>query len=440
MQINVSQVIDRQPVGGFQIKVVGLCTLIALLDGLDIQTMGFVIPKVAAEWNLQAASFGPVLSAAFAGIMLGAMIFGILGDRYGRRLLLIGAFIAVGVMSILTSFAESTTQLLILRFLTGLGIGGCMPNFTALAAEYVPTHRLGFFVTLIFAGVPLGGVFGGYIAGDVIELFGWRAVFVMGGVIPLIIAGVLIASLPESIRFMVEKGNSGPAIGRALEKIDRTYIYNSQDTFIVDRRVSQTSSLKALFSDGRAALTLGLWVVFFFSLCGLYLLTSWLPSVLTQQGWPMARAIQSVSFFFIGGAIGGLVIGELIDRFGAFRVLATVFLSGAALTAAIGRIEGDMVVVMTVIMIAGFSVVGGQTGMTALAAHVYPTAARATGVGWGLGVGRLGAVVGPAMGGLALSAGWSRADFFLAAALPAMMCTGVIMLLWIVSRRERFAR
>ena len=435
MKVNVAEVIDRSPIGPFQIRAILLCALVALLDGFDIQAMALVTPKVSAEWGLTRAAFGPVLSASFVGIMLGAMAGGVLGDRIGRRMTLIGAFLFVGVSSIATSYADNTQHLILLRMLTGLGIGACMPNFTAITAEYVPAKKVAFMVSLMYSAVPLGGVIGGYVAADVIAQFGWRGVFVAGGLIPFAIAILLIVGLPESLRFLVTRGADDAKVGKILSKIDSSYTYAPGQGFELPTKPLR-GSLGTLFSEGRAGLTLGIWVIFFFSLFGMYMLTSWLPSVFTDRGWPPARAIQSAAMFQLGGIFGGLIIGWFIDRKGPFLVLAVAFALAALFTGAIGAVAGTMGQTMAIIAFAGAAVVGAQLGMTSLAAGVYPTHARATGVGWGLGVGRLGAVISPTVGGLAIGAGWSQQSLFLGAAAPAVLCALATLLLWFSRRGE----
>lgn len=436
MKVNVADVIDRSPIGAFQIRAILLCALVALLDGFDIQAMALVTPKVAAEWGLTRAAFGPVLSASFVGIMLGAMAGGVLGDKIGRRMTLIGAFLFVGVSSIATSYADNTQHLILLRMLTGFGIGACMPNFTAITAEYVPAKKVAFMVSLMYSAVPLGGVIGGYVAANIIAQFGWRGVFVAGGLIPFAITILLIFGLPESLRFLVMRGTDDAKVGKILGKIDRGYAYALGQGFDLPVKPPK-GSLGTLFSEGRAGLTLGIWVIFFFSLFGMYMLTSWLPSVFTDRGWPPAKAIQSAAMFQLGGIFGGLIIGWFIDRKGPFLVLAASFALAALFTTAIGSVAGTMGQTMVIIALAGAAVVGAQLGMTSLAAGVYPTHARATGVGWGLGVGRLGAVISPTVGGLAIGAGWSQQSLFLGAAAPAVLCALATLLLWSKRRGQK---
>lgn len=436
MKINVSELIDRSPVGGFQMRVVLLCALVALLDGLDIQAMALVTPALREEWGLPATAFGPVLSASFAGIMLGMMGFGFLGDRFGRRSVLLVSFVLVGVSSVLTGFATNPQELMIYRLLTGLGIGGCLPNVTALTAEYVPAKRLAFFVTLMYSAVPLGGVVGGYIGGPLIAAYGWPAVFFAGGVVPLILCVAIWFALPESVRFLADKPGSEAKVGRILERIDPGYTYIEGHSFELSGGAAK-GSLALLFSEGRALVTLMLWVVFFFSLFGMYMLTSWLPTVFTQLGWPMNQALRSVSYFWMGGILGGLTAGWLIDRYGPYPVLVPGFVLAGLLTAAIGMVGGEGWLILLVVLLSGFGVVGAQLAMTALAADLYPTSARSTGVGWGLGIGRLGAVISPTVGGYAVSAQWSQSELFAAAAVPAFICAGAVLIMGIAERSRR---
>jgi AAHS family 4-hydroxybenzoate transporter-like MFS transporter len=435
MQLNVSEVIDRSPVGAFQIRVVFLCALVALLDGLDIQAMALVTPVVAGVWGLAPSDFSWVISGFFAGLMAGALVGGLAGDKLGRRTVLIAAFLLVGMTSIATAFTTNTDQLLIARLLTGFGIGSCMPNFTALTAEYVPTKRVGLFVTVMYSAVPLGGVMGGYLAPPLIAAFGWPAVFVAGGILPLVIAVLLIVLLPESIRFLVNKGGSEAKVGAYLAKIDTSYTYDPTHSFVVNRP-PKGGSLPLLFSDGRTVVTLVLWMVFFFSLFGMYLLVSWLPSVFAAQGWPRAQAIQSASNFQLGGIAGGILLGYLIDRYGPYPVLAPAFLAASLLTAAIGFVTGGLGMTMVIIALSGFAIVGAQLGMTALAANIYPTMARSTGVGWALGIGRAGAVVSPLAGGWALAAGWDRPALFAGAAVAPFLCAVATLLLWAAAKKH----
>jgi MFS transporter, AAHS family, 4-hydroxybenzoate transporter len=262
-------------------------------------------------------------------------------------------------------------------------------------------------------------------------------VFLLGGALPLSISVLLMAALPESIRFRVRHAASHAWIGRQLARVDRNYRYDASHVFVT-RDGGKPGAVNLLFTEGRAPLTLLLWTIFFFSLFGMYLLTSWLPSIFDAQKWPRALAIQSASNFQFGGIFGGVILGLLIDRYGAYKVLAPTFLAAALLTAAIGWFQASLATTMIVVVLSGFAIVGAQLGMTALAASAYPTEIRATGVGWALGVGRSGAVVSPFLGGLALSADWEFEHLFLgASAAPAACAVAITVLAWVLHRQRR---
>ena len=428
MQVRISDRIDQAPIGPFQLRTVFLCVLVALLDGLDVQTMALVIPTLADHWGIQKASFGPVLSASFAGLMIGALAGGILGDRHGRRIILIVAFMVVGSASILTATAQSAQGLIGWRFLTGLGIGACMPNFTVLTAEYIPTHRQAFFITLLYSAIPVGGILGGFLAPAVIAHSGWQAVFILSGLIPLSIAIMLFVWLPESPRYLAGCEGGRDRLAAILERIDPSYRSADTHQFVVDARI-EGSPVGALFRSGRTARTLILWLILFCNLGGLYLITSWLPTLLVRDGWSNSLAAQSISYFWIGGALGCIAVGWLIDRFGPYNVLSVVFIADAVFTALIGLTERSYGPMMSVLVLGGFIISAAQTGTMVLAARLYPTSIRSTGVGWGLGVGRIGAIISPLLGGAALAAQWSRQSLFLTAAVPAIVCAIAMLLL-----------
>lgn len=439
MIVDINEKLDRERISPFQLRVVVLCTLVALLDGIDVQVMALVAPAIAGEWGVERSSFGPVLSAGLAGVMVGAMGGGLLGDRYGRRGVLIAAFLLVAVSSLLSALAQSHDQLMLCRLVTGAGIGACMPNFTALTAEYVPPRRQSFYVTVLFSAVAVGGVAAGFLAPPIMEAWGWRAVFVAAGLVPLIISVALIAWLPESLTLLARREAFFPKIGKILERAAPPYQYEASHHFAT-RSSGEAVGIKGLLAPSRAASTLTLWGIFFCSLFGLFLLTSWLPSIMVSEGWSVARASQTVSCFFVGGFFGGLAAGWLIDRTSAHLVLLAGFALDAVLTAMIGQVDASTVNILTLAGLAGFAVVGSQTGMTALAAKVYPTEIRAAGVGWGLGVGRLGAVLSPLLGGFALAAHWPRSQLFLVGALPALACVAGVGVLWAIERKGQLSQ
>jgi len=420
MHMRVSDVIDQAPLSRFLVRTIVLCALVSMLDGFDITAMAVVMPRVSREWGIAASVLGPVLSATFAGILVGTTVFGVLGDRIGRRVVLISAFSLAGAMSLLSSLAESVTQLLILRFATGLGIGGALPNVVALTAECVPSSKRVSLVTLMYAGVPVGGSIVGFLAPYLIDAYGWQSVFVVGGVFPLAICVLLYIWLPESPRFLVLQGKHPERVGRLLHKINPAYAYLPDHEFIVDKALTR-SSVKSLFTEGRGPLTLLVWVIAFSSYFGFYMLSSWLPTIFTNAKWPPAIALQTVSIFTLGSIFGGLILSWLMDRSRTFVVLGLGYFTAGALAMTVGSVTGPIPQMMALVVLAGMAYGGSQLCLVAVISNIYPTISRATGVGWALTAGRLGAVISPMVAGLAITAEWRISSLFALAAVPAVI-------------------
>ncbi len=426
---DVSEIIDRARLGGLQKGAILLCALVAILDGFDTQAIAFVAPVIAAQWSLGPSSFGPTFGAGLLGLTLGALVFGPVADVIGRKRVIVVSTVWFGVFSLATIQAESMTQLAVYRLMTGIGLGGAMPNIIALTAEYSPNRSRATLVTLMFCGFPLGAVLGGAISAPLIGTFGWQSVFVLGGILPLLLAAVLGLALPESIRYLVGSGADARRIAAIVSRIDRAHRYDDRDRYVVPEARLVGVPIKHLFLHGRATGTLLLWAVFFSNLLVLYFLINWLPSVLRAAGLPIERAIIATVVLNAGGIVGGLALGRFVDRRGPFGVLPASYCLAALAVATIGIAGATISTVMAAVFVAGFFVIGTQFCMNALAASAYPTAVRATGVGYALGVGRIGSVLGPVIGGMLLSFGWSAGALFLAAAVPAAVCAVAVALL-----------
>jgi AAHS family 4-hydroxybenzoate transporter-like MFS transporter len=425
--VEVAQFIDAQPVGAFQIKLLLTCATVLFLDGFDTTAIGYVAPALAKEWNVGKAALGPVFSAGLFGLMIGALFFGPLADRIGRKKIIILSTAAFGIGTLVTAFVNDVNTLLAIRFLTGLGLGGAMPNTIALTSEFSPHRRRATMVMAMFVGFSIGAALGGFLAAALIPQFGWRSVFVVGGAAPLLLTPILALRLPESVRFLALTGSADARVAQLLAFINAKASFAPTTRFVVDEPALKGIPVRHLFADGKALATLLLWVVFFMSLLDIYLLSNWLPTVLNDLGASISLAAVIGSMFQVGGVIGTFALGSIIDRF-SFRALALVYFIGVFGVGAIGQLGHSPILVTVAIFVAGFCIVGGQIAANALAAAFYPTSVRATGVGWALGVGRVGSIVGPLVGGVLLSLKWSAGEVFVAAALAAL-CASIAALL-----------
>jgi MFS transporter, AAHS family, 4-hydroxybenzoate transporter len=417
--VDVADFIDREPVGGFQIRLLLSCAAVLVLDGFDTTSIGFVAPVLAKEWGLTKGALGPVFSAGLFGLMIGALVFGPLADRIGRRKIIIFSTLAFGIGALATAFVQDVNSLLAIRFLTGLGLGGAMPNTIAMTSEFSPRRRRATMVMIMFCGFSVGAALGGLLAAALIPQFGWRSVFVVGGVAPLLLVPILALRLPESVRFLALTGRANARVADLLGLISPRAIFPPAAQFVVNEPGLAGIPVLHLFRDGRTLVTLLLWVVFFMSLLDLYFLTNWLPTVLNDLGASVSAAAVIGSMLQVGGVVGALALGSVIDRF-SFRALALVYFIAIFAVGAIGRLGHSTALVAIAIFVAGFCMVGGQIAANALAAGFYPTSIRATGVGWALGIGRVGSIIGPLVGGALLTMKWSAGAVFLAAAVAAL--------------------
>ena len=425
--VTVNDIIDNQPISTFQIVTILLCSLVLLLDGFDTQAMGFLVPPIAEELEIPLSAFGPVLSAGLFGLMIGAMSAGPVADRWGRKWAIIISSIVFGFFSLLTPQADSIRALVILRFLTGLGLGGAMPNVVALASEYAPKRLQPILVTAIFAGMGGGAVLASLVGGALIPIWGWRSVFYVGGVLPIALALVLIKALPESVRFLTAKGRDPEQVSAIVRRIAPSMA--NVPLAAPPRATARAEGMPVaqLFSEGRTLGTLLLWVPFFMNLLILYFILSWLPSLLRQAGMPVSAGITAVMVFSIGGIIGAFVQGPIMKAAGVFPAMIAEFAVSLALVLMASVIFANFQLMMIVTFILGVSVQGAQAGLNVLSAMYYPTVIRSTGVGWALGVGRVGSIVGPMIGGVMLSLQWTPQQIFAAGAVPAVCAAAAVI-------------
>jgi AAHS family 4-hydroxybenzoate transporter-like MFS transporter len=433
--LDVGRLIDERPYGAYQLLVAVMCGAIVFMDGFDAQSMGFVAPALAADLGIARSALGPLFSSGLLGMTLGALAFGWLADRVGRKPVLIACTLIFGVGSLLCAWAGSYDTLLVFRILTGLGLGGAMPNTIALTAEYTPKRIRATTVMIMFCGVTLGAAAGGFASAALIEHFGWRSIFVLGGALPCAAALLAAFVLPESLRFLVLRQAPAQRIARIVRKVAPAAA--TATAFTLGEAPAQASSVRELFAEHRAVITLLVWLIFFMSLLDLYFLNNWLPTIMTQTGISLETAAIVTALFQLGGTVGALTLGRRMDRNGSFSVLAFAYGAACLAVLAIGS-AGALAALAVTIFVAGFCVIGGQAGSNALASDFYPTAIRSTGVGWALGVGRIGSILGPFVGGWLLATAVDFRHVFWAAAVPPFLaCCAALGAAAILRRREQ---
>lgn len=418
--VNFNDFLDSQSFTPLQVLVVALCATVAMLDGFDTQSIAYVAPAIAAEWGLKPAAFGPIFGAGLFGLMLGALIFGPAADRFGRKRLLILSVFIFGLGSLLTPLAHTLDGLFILRVFTGFGLGGAMPNLIALTSEHSPSRSRATVVTIMFCGVPLGATLGGLLSAWMIPAYGWASVFYLGGILPLGLAVALAIWMPESVRFMIAAGKSQAEIRATVTRIAPQEL-SKDDTLVLDEERSAGVSVVRLFNDGRMMTTLLVWLAFFMNLLVMYFLINWLPTLVRNAGLSPSMAIFSTVLLNLGGAIGGVVLGRLIDRVGPFTVLSVAYAAAAIAILAIAAAGANSAILLFFVFIAGAGVIGAQIGMNALTAELYPTTIRSSGVGWALGIGRIGSIIGPVIGGVLIARSMEADSILYLSAIPAVM-------------------
>jgi AAHS family 4-hydroxybenzoate transporter-like MFS transporter len=432
-RLDVQEFLDRQPFHSFHLRLSVLCALAVLMDGFDAQAMGFVAPSLLQQWHITRVALSPILSSGLVGMLAGALLFGPLGDRLGRKRILVFCTLWFGIGSLLTARVNSVESMLWLRLVTGFGFGGAMPNATALTSEYMPRRLRATGVMLMFFGFSMGAAIGGFVAAGLISRYGWQAVFVVGGLLPLVTAVALLVWLPESIRFLLLKGGDEQRVARLLRQVAPNAPATAGFARVEERKAGFPVS--QLFTERRAGTTFLLWIIFFMSLLDLYFLNSWLPTVIHDAGVPLEQAITITALFQVGGAAAAIVLGRVVDRQMSYGVLAWVYGGAAICVFLIGLVSGTVAIETAAVFAAGFCVIGGQTCSNSLAAESYPTMLRSTGVGWALGIGRIGSIVGPVLGGLLLSFDWGMRRVFLAAAAPALIAALAAAALNLTPRR-----
>ena len=413
--VSVAQLLDSGMLTGYQQWRVAFVALTIVFDGIDNQLLGIVIPTLMGEWHVPRRAFAPVVSLGYLGMMVGGLVAGLVGDRIGRRAALLGSMILFGVLTVAGAFVNSPEMMGVLRFLAGIGLGGAMPNAATLAAEYVPTRLRPLAVTITIVCVPLGATLAGVLGIQALPVIGWRNLFIAGGLVPVAAAIVLRFILPESPHFLARHERRWPELTGVLEKMGHTPTPGAVFVDPSARATPQKASIASLFRVEFRRDTLALWGAFFSCLLAVYLCFSWLTTLLTGAGFSPATANTGITLFNLGGVVGALAGGATIARFGSKRAMLAMTVVAIAGAGGLALMEitaaAPIVVIMAMLALTGSMINGVQTTMYALAAHVYPTSVRATGVGTAVAFGRIGAVMTGFVGSWAVDYGGTHAFF-----------------------------
>lgn len=438
--LELSELLATAPLSAFHWRLIAMCFAIAAVDGFDTQCISFVAPALLQSWGLTAEQFGPLFSAGLFGTMLGASALGSAADRIGRKPVILLCVALFAVMSLLSATADSVGVLAVYRFIGGVGLGGVIPNIIALMSEYAPARYRATLIVAMFCGFPVGAMLGGAVSHQLIVAGGWEAVFVLGGVAPLVLFAAAFFLLPESARRLADAGRHAElerVLARVLARVAPSASLAS--TRIASESAQAAASTPAaLFREGRTSWTLLLWGLCFLGMLLTYFLINWTPLLLVAAGAPQQEAIRAVVLLNAGGVLGAIAWGRLIDRMGIFRALAAALALGAASVFALGATLGvalDLTLAITVIT--GLTVFAAQLNFASLAASAYPVSLRSTGVGWAMAIGRLGSVIGPLIGGALVARGFAVADLLALAAAP---CAAASVAVILMSRQDPGAR
>jgi AAHS family 4-hydroxybenzoate transporter-like MFS transporter len=420
----VDTLVDEQKLGRFNLNLLIWSFLAMFCDGYDIAALSFANPELIRTWGLEPAAMRLPLTASLFGIAIGAPLLGYLGDRWGRKTAIIAGCVIYGLFTLAIAWATTPDQISLLRFLTGIGIGGLLPNTIALNSELSPKRFRATLIVLMFTGITLGSASPGAITAWLAPAYGWPVYFYVGGVVPLLVAACLVFTLPESVKFLAQRPERRVELLRIARALRRDLTLPDDAKFELTLEPHYGGAgLRDIFSGGLAFITPLLWLCFAAALMVNYFLGSWMPLLFENNGFPPEQAALASSIYHIGGAMGGVLISVLIDRFGFF-VVAALFVMACPTVALIGleNLSYEMVVLASVL--AGVGVLGAQFGNNASAGLLYPTSFRSKGTGWAFGVGRFGAICGPYIGGTLIGMNLSMQQLFLIGAIPLLI--GVI--------------
>ena len=424
--IDVHKLIDGATFNRFHWQVLFLCALIIIFDGYDLVIYGVVLPVLMKEWGLTPIQAGTLGSYALFGMMFGALVFGPMSDRFGRKKVIAVCVILFSLFTFLNGFARDVTEFAVCRFLAGLGIGGVMPNVVALMTEYSPKKLRTTLVAIMFSGYSVGGMLSAGLGMYLIPAYGWSSVFFVAG-LPLLLLPVIYYLLPESIGFLLHaKRDQEAAI--LLSRVEGSFVPQPSDRYDFPTGNTGHAPLVALFKHGRALSTMMFWVAFFMCLLMVYALASWLPKLMTQAGYGLGSSLSFLLVLNLGAIFGAVGGGVVADRLHLKTVLMVFFVIGSVSISLLGY-KSPTEVLYILVALAGATTIGSQILLYAYAAQFYPMAIRSTGIGWASGVGRSGAILGPIVGGTLLAMAMPLHFNFLFFAIPGAIAAFAVSLI-----------
>jgi MFS transporter, AAHS family, 4-hydroxybenzoate transporter len=427
--VDLGAVIDSSPISAFQVMIFVCCSLFALFDGLDTQSIGVAGPLIAHAFGLSPGSLGPIFSAGQVGAMVGALAAGVIGDRFGRKPALIVSALIFGIGTITTAFSATVPAFLVSRLIAGLGLGAATPCFVSLSAEFAPARRRGLAVASVWSAFPLGGFAGGLINPRLAEAFGWRSIFYFGGVGPLVLAVVAVLILPESLRYLAAKGAQVHRIRAIVRRFAPDAAEAPHFTY-AEQQTVPSGNLFELFRHGRAVTTLFVWMLFIVTFSSLLFQPLWVPSLLTRSGQLSLReASFVVAMCNLGSVIGTAAVGRLIDKVGSTTVLPICYIVAAVSFAAVGWPAASSGGAAAAAFISCLCLGGASSGALALASSVYPTVLRSTGIGAAMSMARLGQIANALLVGGLVGVGWGTFPIFGAMA-STVAITAITVVVW----------
>lgn len=426
--ISIPELLDRTRLSAFQWRVFVLCFLVAILDGFDTQAIAFTGPSITQAFGLGAGALAPILTAGIVGMVIGAMGLGLLGDKFGRRPTIIGSVALFGLASLATAFAQTTEQILVLRFIAGLGMGGATPVVLSLAAEYGSARHRGTIMTTVLLGLPAGAILGGLLAAKMLPVIGWQGIFAVGGIVPLLLLVVLLTSLPESLHVLARRNtdNGRRQIEQIVARITQQPVISGSH-FNVPEQALKTR-VSSLFSAGLARNTLGIWTVYLFNWVAWFMFLSWLPTVLKASGLPVEQAPMGTVAVNTVFVLCAIPLSIILPKINTRLLLLALFVFGIVLCLGLANSGQNWTLVFILAGLAGLGIGGQQIVLNYMVAQAYPTALRATATGWAIALGRVGAIIGSASGGWFLEQG-GPAGYYLALVAPLAIAAAGLMII-----------